>query len=458
MLPTGIVTFLFTDIQGSTSLWERDPEAMRGALAIHNRIVDEAIQAHGGTAFKFIGDAYQVAFNSPHQAVNAALQAQRRLIGAQWGTTGPLRVRIGIHTGPAEVSGDDYAVGHTLNRVARIMSAGHGGQILLSGSTAVLLKENLPPGVQLQDLGEHLLKGLSRPEQIFQVLAPDLPGDFPSLVTVTQPRHNLPSHLTSFIGRAKEIDQIQQKFSTSRLVTLSGTGGVGKTRLACQYALQRLDCYPAGAWWVELASITNPDLIPQAVANVLGVRAEANQLLLDNLVAFLKDKQALVIFDNCEHLVEACALLAEKLLTACPSVKLLATSREAFGIDGEVVLRVPSLPAPKWSASGEIKPKLAPAQLMQFEAVRLFVERAQASQPEFELNEATSPSVALICQRLDGIPLAIELAAARSRCSERPADRRAVGGYVPPAYRGLAFQPAPPPDPAGHDYLELCPA
>ncbi len=413
MLPTGIVTFLFTDIQGSTSLWERDPAAMRHALALHNQIMVKAIADHAGTVFKFIGDAYQVAFDSPLQAVEAALQAQRGLAVTAWGEAEPLRVRMGIHSGPAEVSGDEYAVGHTLNRVARIMSAGHGGQILLSASAAELLKENLPPGLQLHDLGEHLLKGLSRPEQIFQVLSPDLPQDFPPLVTVAQPRHNLPSHLTSFIGRAKEIELIQRKFAAARLVTLTGTGGVGKTRLACQYAMQSLDRYPAGIWWVELAPISNPELIPQAVANALGLRSEGNQLPIDNLVTSLLGKKMLVIFDNCEHLVESCALLAARLLEACPDLKLLATSREVLGIDGEAVLRVPSLSAPERGSPGEVKSHLAPDQLLQFEAVQLFLERAQASQPEFVLNETTAPAVTLICERLDGIPLAIELAAAR---------------------------------------------
>jgi predicted ATPase len=311
------------------------------------------------------------------------------------------------------VAGEDYAVGHTLNRVARLMSAGHGGQILLSGSAAELVKENLPLEVRLVDLGEHLLKGLSRPEQIFQVVVPDLSDDFPPLVTVTQPRHNLPAHLTSFIGRAKELELIGQKCESARLVTLTGAGGVGKTRLAAQFASQELERYPAGIWWVELAPITNPDLVPQAMANALEIRGEGSQMRIDNLVNFLQNKRLLVIFDNCEHLVEACAVLADQLLKACPDLHILATSREALGVEGEAVLQVPPLSSPGHTAQRKGQPLPPPEQLLQYEAVQLFVVRAQACQPAFELSEATAPAVSLICQRLDGIPLAIELAAAR---------------------------------------------
>jgi predicted ATPase/class 3 adenylate cyclase len=411
MLPTGIVTFLFTDIQGSATLWERDPDGMQRSLSLHNQILDKAIQANGGITFKFVGDAYQAAFDVPMEALNAALQAQHGLAVASWYDIGPLKVRMGLHAGPAEVAGTEYAVGHTLNRVARLMSAGHGGQILLSGSVAELLDGNLPHDVRLMDLGEHLLKGLNRPEKIFQVVAPDLPQDFPPLSTYTPPRHNLPAQLTSFVGRCNELDLVRRKFKTSRLVTLTGTGGVGKTRLACQYGLEVLDGYPAGVWWVELAPIIKPDLIPQAIGSVLGLRSEGNQLPLDNLISFLQGKKTLVILDNCEHLVDTCATLTGQLLEACPDLHILTTSREALGIDGEVILRVPPLSIPTPGEPGV--DALSLDSLCQYEAVQLFVERAQASLPEFELNAASANAVALICQRLDGIPLAVELAAAR---------------------------------------------
>ena len=412
-LPTGIVTFLFTDIQGSTSLWENNPQGMRTALERHNSILSAAITEHGGQVFKFIGDAFQTAFDAPLQAVCAALQAQRGLCTETWGEIGPLCVRMGIHAGPAEVVGSEYAVGHTLNRVARIMSAGHGGQILISGPAAELVKESLPPDIQLKDLGEHYLKGLSRPEQIFQVLVQDLPQDFPPLVTLTQPKHNLPAQLTSFIGREKEMNVIQRKFSQARLVTLTGTGGVGKTRLAEQFALKVADLYPGGVWWVELAPINKAELIPQTIGHALGMRVNGSQLPVDNLVDYLHTKKLMLVLDNCEHLVEACAQLAEELLKACPDLHLLATSREALGIEGEIVVRVPSLSTPNLDLIGIKTSQSAPDILIQYEAVQLFLERVQASLPEFQLNEATAPAVALICQRLDGIPLAIELAAAR---------------------------------------------
>lgn len=414
-LPTGTVTYLFSDIQGSTPLWEQMPELMRPAVALHHALLRRAIEANGGVVFKIIGDAFQSAFPFADQALNAAITAQKSLLSADWpAQTGPLKVRMGMHTGPGEIEhtpdGIDYAVSHTLNRVARIMSAGSGGQILLSHETTDLVEDSLPPGVALKDLGEYQLKGMARLEHLFQVCAPDLPDNFPPLASGVSHPNNLPAQLTSFIGREAELQALERLVTegTTRLVTLTGPGGTGKTRLALQAASRLLGSFSDGIWLVELAPLSDPTLVPLTVASAMGLHETPGKPILHTLIEHLGSKHLLLILDNCEHLIEEAAELAGHLLQTCPRLQIMATSREILGTMGEAPFRVPSLTLPgAQSASLE--------ELAGFESVRLFVERARTGQPSFTLTETNAPVVARICQRLDGIPLAIELAAARVR-------------------------------------------
>ncbi|MBL8096689.1 MAG: adenylate/guanylate cyclase domain-containing protein [Anaerolineales bacterium] len=413
-LPTGTVTFLFTDIQGSTPLWEQHPEAMKLAVAVHHTALREAIAAQSGVVFKVIGDAFQASFALPSRALAAAIAAQKALSAAEWpALVGPLKVRMGLHVGPAEIertpTGSDYAVSHTLNRVARIMSTGHGGQILLSREAADLIERDLPADVSLTDLGEHHLKGLNRPEHLYQVRTPGLPNDFPPLSAGLAAAHNLPAALTSFIGREAELESLQHLIAagSTRLVTLTGPGGTGKTRLALQAGAGLLDLFADGIWLVELAPLADPALIAQTVADVLGVRESPGKSYTQVLIEHLRAKRLLLILDNCEHVVDSAATLAGHLLQGCQRLQVLATSREILGTMGETPFRVPSLGLPSTTSTL--------AELASCESIRLFVERAGTAQPGFALTEANAPLVRRICQRLDGIPLAIELAAARVR-------------------------------------------
>ncbi|MSP12304.1 MAG: adenylate/guanylate cyclase domain-containing protein [Chloroflexi bacterium] len=413
-LPSGTVTFLFSDIEGSTRLWQQHPEAMKTALARHDTIVRSTIESHDGYVFKTVGDEFCAAFPTALPALAAALAIQRALTAEDWtagaGLPRPaaIKVRAALHTGAADVRDGDY-FGATLSRVARLMAAGHGGQTLLSAATQELVRDNLPADVTLQDLGERRLRDLVRPEQIFQLVAPDLPSDFPALRTLDAFPHNLPVQLTSFVGREKEMAEVKRLLTKTHLLTLTGVGGTGKTRLSLQVAADLLDTFPDGVWLVELAPISDPALAPQAVAAVLGVREESGRPLLATVTDYLRAKSLLLILDNCEHLVAACAQVAETLLRACPHLKLLATSREALGIAGEVPFHVPSLSLP------DPQHLSAVAALSQYEAVRLFIERATTVKPDFTVTNQNAPAVAQICHRLDGIPLAIELAAARVR-------------------------------------------
>lgn len=411
-LPTGTVTFLFTDIEGSTKLWQQFPDAMPYALARHHELLTQCIERHDGYVFQIIGDAFCAAFATAADGLDAALDAQRALLQEAWGETGAIRVRMSLHTGavevrPGEFKSGEYASGYTLSRAARLLSAGHGGQILLSAPTMELVREHLPSGVSLRELGAHRLKDLVLPQQIFQTLTPDLPQDFPALKTLDVLSHNLPIQPTSFIGREQELKDIRRLLGKTHLLTLIGAGGSGKTRLALQFAADAIDEFDKGAWFVELAPITDPALVPVAALNALDLREVAGREPLDVLSDYLGTKIIFLVLDNCEHLVEACAQLAAHLLTHCPNVQILATSREALGIPGEVLYRVPTLALPD--------PKHLPAlaSLSQYDAVRLFIERAAAVQPDFSITNANAPAVAQICYRLDGIPLALELAAAR---------------------------------------------
>ncbi len=409
MLPTGTVTFLFTDIQGSTPLWERDPERMAEALQAHNLALRTAIESHGGVVFKIVGDEFQTAFPTASQALRAAVAGQRALSAAAWNDLGELSVRMGLHTGEAELdpNGDEYAVSHTKNRVARIMSAAHGGQILLSQEIANLVLRGLPEGVTLKDLGEHQLKGLAFPEQLFQACADGLQVEFPPLAAATSPLHNLPSQLTSFIGREREIGEVVDLVEKNRLVVLVGPGGTGKTRLSLRVAEEVLERFPDGVWFTALAELGDPELLPRAIADSVGLPEISTRSQFDQLQDYLHPKELLIILDNCEHMIADCAKTAETLLQSCPKLKILASSREALRVMGEIIYQVPSLSVPD-------PLKLPPLErLSDFSAVQLFAERAVAVDPGFVIKRDNAENLAQISHRLDGIPLSIELAAAR---------------------------------------------
>jgi predicted ATPase/class 3 adenylate cyclase len=413
-LPTGTITFLFTDIEGSTRLFQEHPDAMKDALVRHHAILQHAIESHDGYVFQIIGDAFCAAFATAPDALIAALAAQRALHDEDWNETGPLRVRMGLHTGTAQVHVEDTKAGQysgysTLARTQRIMSAGHGGQVLVSSATAELVRGQLPEGISLRGLGEHRLKGIVNPEHLWQMVTPDLPAEFPPLQSLNTIPNNLPLQLTSFIGREHDLAEIRRLLGAARLVTLTGPGGVGKTRLSLQFAAEVLDEFPNGVWFVEFAPISDPALIPQLIASALGVREEAARLLIDILSDYFRAKTALLILDNCEHLIADSAAVADRLLHAAPELRIVASSREAMGIGGETTYLVPSLALPDAN-------HLPPLEtLTQYEAVRLFIDRATAAQTSFSVTNVNAPAIAQICHRLDGIPLAIELASARVR-------------------------------------------
>ncbi|HUS13610.1 MAG TPA: tetratricopeptide repeat protein [Chloroflexia bacterium] len=399
-------TFLFTDIEGSTRLWEAYPETMRQALAAHDSLLRTAISAHRGTVFKTGGDAFYATFPDAATALRAALAAQSVLVGRTWPDLGALRVRMALHCGPAQARDGDY-YGPTLNRLSRLIAAGHGGQVLLSQEAWRQVVGALPPGVTVRDLGERRLKDLVRAERIFQVLAAGLPTDFPPLRSLDAFQHNLPVQLTSFVGRDRDLAEATRLLDSARVLTLTGPGGAGKTRLAVQVGAEVLDRFPDGVWLVELGPIADPLLVPHALAATLGLREEAGQPLTTALAAYLGARKALVVLDNCEHLVDACAHLVEALVRTCPGLRFLVTSREALGLAGEIRLSVPPLPTPD---PRQLPP---PAEVAAFDSVRLFSERAVTVLPSFAVTAANAGDVAKICARLDGIPLALELAAAR---------------------------------------------
>ncbi|HEX9330899.1 MAG TPA: adenylate/guanylate cyclase domain-containing protein, partial [Anaerolineales bacterium] len=408
-LPTGIVTFLFTDIEGSTQLWEQQPQAMEVAHARHDKILREAIESNNGYVFQVIGDEFFAAFDTTEDAVHAAVKSQADLYAENWGET-PIRVRMGIHTGKAEVQEDGLYHGYvTLSHTQRVMSVGHGGQVLLSFTTQELVQDELPEGVELRDLGQRQLKDLSRPEHIFQLVIPGLPADFPPLNTLDLHRHNLPVQLTSFIGREKELAEVKKLLHDTHILTLTGPGGTGKTRLSMQLAAEVLEEFSDGVWLVEFAPLADRTLVAQTIAATLGVREQPGRMILDALIDYVRAKNMLLILDNCEHLIEACAQLANNLLRAAPRLKILATSREALGIAGETAYRVPSLPLPDPQQLQDLDA------LAQNDCVHLFVDRALAAYPAFRFKEKNAPAIADICSRLDGIPLAIELASARTK-------------------------------------------
>ena len=404
-LPTGTVTFLFTDVEGSTRLWEDDREGMRLGLARHDEILRATIESHGGYVFTTAGDSFAVAFGGASDGARAALEAQLALGAERWGTAEPLRVRMAVHSGTAELRDGDY-FGPALNRAARLLAAAHGLQILISGAAAELVQDHLPEETRLVDLGEHQLRDLTRPERVFQLAHRDLRLEFPPLRTLKAVHRNVPDQLTSFVGRAEELRVVEKMLAESRLVSLVGPGGSGKTRLAIQTAAEVLDRHPDGAFFVDLAPLADPEAVALAAAQALGLGDRSGLLPADAVVEYLRDREALLILDNAEHLLPAAADLSEKLLKECLKVRLLVTSREPLGVSGEAVWPVPPMTLHETDDL---------SQLAGSDAVRLFVERAEKVSPEFEFTEENAAPVGAICRRLDGMPLAIELAAARAR-------------------------------------------
>jgi predicted ATPase/class 3 adenylate cyclase/predicted negative regulator of RcsB-dependent stress response len=405
-LPTGTVTFLFTDIEGSTSLLRELSDRYADALADYRRLLRDAFLARDGHEVDTQGDAFFVAFPRARDAIVAAIAAQRAVLTHAWPGGAGLRVRMGLHTGEPLTADTGY-VGMDVHRAARICAAGHGGQILLSEATRILVEEELPEGVSLRDLGEHRLKDLARPQALSQVVVADLPVDFPPLKSLNALPNNLPTQLTTFVGREHEIAEVKELLSKTRLVTLTGSGGAGKTRLSLQVAAEVLADFEDGVWLVELAPLSDPDLVAQTVASAVNVREQPNRPVLTTLCESLQRKHLLLVLDNCEHLVAACARVSDTLLRACPNLRILATSREALGIAGETSWRVPSLSLPDPRHLPDLE------RLSAYEAVRLFIDRAVAVLPTFTVTNENAPWIAQVCHRLDGIPLAVELAAVR---------------------------------------------
>jgi predicted ATPase/class 3 adenylate cyclase/DNA-binding CsgD family transcriptional regulator len=410
-LPVGVVTFLLTDVEGSSRLWEEDPDAMRAALAVHDELLDQAVAATGGARplEQGEGDSAVVAFSEASAALECALDLQRRLIAAEWPDGCELRVRAALHSGEALLRDSRNYVGPALNRCARLRAAAHGGQTLVSRATEALCAERLPDGASLTPLGAHRLRDLGRAEEVFELSHPELPTDFPPPRSIDALPNNLPVQLSSFVGREAELAELGRLLPDHRLLTLTGAGGCGKTRLALQAASEALERFPDGAWWVELAAQHDPKLVGAAIAEALGVRPLLGMTELQAAAAYLASRRALVVLDNCEHLLEACAEAAEALLKTGPEVSVLATGRAPLGAGGETAWRVPSLSLPT-DATGESNGSLAGS-----DAASLFLERARHARPGFAATAENAESVAAICNELDGLPLALELAAARLR-------------------------------------------
>ena len=409
-LPGGTVTFLLTDIEGSTRLWDKYGERMAAAVRAHYALLAEAIARHGGVrpVEQGEGDSVVAAFPRATDAVAAAVEAQRALL-ANGGPAGlPVRVRIALHTAEAQLRDNGSYFGAALNRCARIRSLAAGGQTLLSRTTRDLVRDRLPRDATLRDLGLHRLRDLDTPEHVFALAHPDLPVPPVALPSVDAPRHNLPIELTSFIGRETELADINDAMMRTRLITLTGAGGCGKTRLAAQVAADALDAFPEGVWWIEFAPLADGSLVDRAVADAVGARPMLDQTPLEAVLVRLADARSLLILDNCEHVLEDAARFADVLLRGCPRVSILATSRAALGTRGEKRWRVPSMTVPSVGAGDETTDTIGTS-----DAARLFVERARMVDRGFEVTGANAASVAQICRDLDGIPLALELAAAR---------------------------------------------
>jgi predicted ATPase/class 3 adenylate cyclase len=400
-LPSGTVTFLFTDVEGSTRLWEEHPAGMSVALAVHDAILRAAVAEHRGYVVKATGDGFHAVFATAHDALDAAVTMQRGLAAEAFEDTPRLRVRMGIHTCEAQHRDGDY-YGSEVNRAARLMSVAHGDQIVTSLATSTLVRES---GVELVDLGEHRLRDLTNLERVFQARAPGLPREFPALRSLDTLPGNLPRQVTTFVGREAEITSLSESIHSSSLVTLTGVGGVGKTRLALQVAAEVVPGFRDGAWFVELAGLRDPEAVPNVLVVMFGLQPRSGSSPTDALVEFLAGKDMLLVLDNCEHLLRAAADLVDQVVRGCPGVRVLATSRESLNVGGERIVGVASLEVPDDGLELDT--------MARCDAVTLFVQRAQAVRASFVLDATNAGAVAQICRRLDGIALAIELAAAR---------------------------------------------
>jgi predicted ATPase/class 3 adenylate cyclase len=412
-LPTGLVTFLFSDIEGSTQRWEAHRDAMQAAVDRHDEILRTAIQTHKGYIFKTVGDAFCAAFASVADGVAAAIAAQREIASEDFSAVDGVRVRMGLHVGEVSEHRGDY-FGPDVNRVARLMSIGHGGQVLISSAVQELIEGSLPNGLSLVDLGLRRLKDLTQPEQVWQLTAAGLPSEFPPLNSLDARPNNLPVHVTALIGRERDLNDLKTLIGRHHLVTIAGSGGVGKTRVALQLGAELIDRFADGVWFADLAPITDPELVSSVIAKVLGMTQVEGRRVDEAIWQWLRRKKLLLILDNCEHLLEAVASIADAIMRHCPDVQMVATSRQALGISGEVVHRLPSLATPDTAVG------LQTTEALKYGAIALFVDRAQAADTHFSLGDNNAAIVAEICRHLDGIPLAIELAAARVKVLSIP--------------------------------------
>ena len=403
--PSGTVTFLLTDLEGSTRMWEQDPKAMKAAMERHDALLEKVVVAHRGYVFARMGDGMAAAFATARDAVAAAAIFQRALADEPWSTPLPLRARVGLHTDEAVVVNENNYASQPVNRCSRLMAAAHGGQVVLSGATEALVRSQLPDRAHLVDLGEHRLRDLGRPTEVFQLAIDGLGQEFPPLRSLDSFPGNLPAQVSSFIGREADVARVARALTESRVVTITGVGGVGKTRLAIQVAAELLPRYREGAWLVELAPVTEPPGVAEAISQVFQPTNRTGQSLENGLVETLSQKRLLLVLDNCEHVLGSVAQLATRIERSCPGVVILATSREGMAIEGEQLIALP--PLTTGSPDDDIE------YAIHTDAVRLFVERARRVKAGFALNEHNARAAVEICQRLDGVPLAIELAAAR---------------------------------------------
>ncbi|MGH8947460.1 MAG: ATP-binding protein, partial [Acidimicrobiia bacterium] len=390
--PSGTVSFLFSDVAGSTRLWEEDRDGMATSLAAHDRIIKTVVADLDGYVFSSAGDSFAAAFTSPLAALTAAMRAQLGLLAERWSGP-PIRVRMGVHTGTSYERAGDY-FGPDVNRAARVMTAANGGQILVSGATAELTAELVEAPMELTDRGVHPLRDLERPEHLFELLHPDLPEVTEPLRTEPIERVHLPAQLTSFVGRSADLEEVHALIQSNRLVTLTGVGGTGKTRLAVEVAGAMEDDFPDGVWLAGLADIADPALVVNEVAEVWGLRPGEGMGLIQVIKAHLARKKLLLLVDNCEHVLEAAAAIVAEMLGSSPGLSILATSRETLGVAGEVVYRVSSLGLP-----------IGESDLAKSESVHLFLDRATMMKPDLAPSPTDLSAIARICRRLDGIPL-----------------------------------------------------
>ncbi|HYM66393.1 MAG TPA: adenylate/guanylate cyclase domain-containing protein, partial [Patescibacteria group bacterium] len=401
-LPTGTVTFLFTDIEGSTRLMQEVGERYVELQVVHHELLREAFRSNEGRELRTEGDSFFCVFASALDACSAAAAAQRALTQHQWPEGGQIRVRVGLHTGEAPLMGNEY-IGLDVHHAARVAGAAHGGQILLSEATRALVSGSLPPGLALRDLGTHRLKDLAKPEHLFQLVVEGVPDAFPALRTLDGTPNNLPRQLTSFVGRSAMVAEAKRLLESSRLLTLTGPGGIGKTRLSLQVAAEMFDQFPDGVYFVPLSAVRDPELVASVIAQVLSLPVMGTSLPLDVLVEHLRNKSILLVMDNFEQLLPAAAGLASQLLQPSPGLKIIVSSRSPLHAYGEQEFAVQPLGLPNLKSLPSLEA------LSQYEAVKLFIERAVTAKSNFQATNENAPAIAGICERVDGLPLAIEL-------------------------------------------------